>query len=185
MDNQQTIKLHDMKSPRLKAAILFAVILFAGVFFTWWTAVKADREMRADLIVQARMIAKTVNIAHIRTLSGTTADMKSPDYQQLKKQLADVRSANPQCRFLYLTGRLADGTIFFFVDSESADSKDYSPPGQVYKEVSAGYRRVFDTNKEAVEGPVTDRWGTWISALFPISDPLTGSVLAVLGMDVD
>ncbi len=33
--------------------------------------------------------------------------------------------------------------------------------------------------------PVTDSWGTWVSALIPMSDPQTGAVLAVLGMDID
>jgi len=32
---------------------------------------------------------------------------------------------------------------------------------------------------------VTDRWGTWISALVPIRDPQTGALVAVLGMDID
>jgi len=34
-------------------------------------------------------------------------------------------------------------------------------------------------------GPVSDRWGTWVSALVPLTDPQGGHVLAVLGMDID
>jgi diguanylate cyclase (GGDEF)-like protein/PAS domain S-box-containing protein len=175
MGNQQTSNPHGMKNPRLKATVLVVVIIFAGVLFTWWTAVRADREMRADLLQQARLVAKAVNIARIQALSGTTADIKSPDYQRLKEQLTDVRSANPQCRFFYLIGRKAGGAVFFFVDSEPEGSENYSPPGQVYKNAHAGYRRVFDTDTEAVEGPVTDQQGTWISALIPITDTATAS----------
>jgi diguanylate cyclase (GGDEF)-like protein/PAS domain S-box-containing protein len=175
MVNQQTTKPHGMKNPRLKAAVLVMVIIFAGVLFTWWTAVRADREIRADLLVQARLVAKALNIARIQALSGTTADLKSPDYQRLKEQLTDVRSANPQCRFFYLIGRKADSAVFFFVNSEPDGSKDYSPPGQIYQDAPASYRRVFDTKTEAVEGPVTDNQGTWISALIPITDTATGS----------
>ena len=69
------------------------------------------------------------------------------------------------------------------MDSEPPESKDYSPPGQVYEEAPAGDRRVFDTRVQEAEGPVTDRWGTWISALVPLIDPATGEVIAVLGMD--
>ena len=47
------------------------------------------------------------------------------------------------------------------------------------------YIRVFDTRTAATDGPVADRWGTWVSALVPLTDPDTGQPLAVLGMDID
>jgi diguanylate cyclase (GGDEF)-like protein/PAS domain S-box-containing protein len=175
MGNQRTTRLHGIKNQRKMAFVLVAAILFFGALFTWWTAVRTDREMRSDLLVQARLVVKAVNIARIQALSGTTADLKSPDYQRLKEQLADVRSANPQCRSFYLIGHKGDGKIFFFVNSEPEGSENYFPPGQVYKDAPASYRRVFDAKTEAVEGPVTDHQGAWITALIPISDTATGS----------
>ncbi|MDP2996131.1 MAG: PAS domain S-box protein [Bryobacterales bacterium] len=71
------------------------------------------------------------------------------------------------------------------MDNEPPGSPDYSPPGQVYNEAPEGFRHVFDTRTETAEGPVTDRWGTWISALVPLADPQSGQILAVLGMDSD
>ena len=94
-------------------------------------------------------------------------------------------SGYPNCRFIYLTGRRADGSIFFFVDSEPAGSKDISLPGQLYPEGSEAFRRVFDTKVTTTEGPLPDRWGVWVSVLVPVPDPLTGEILAVLGMDID
>ncbi|MFA7368218.1 MAG: response regulator, partial [Kiritimatiellales bacterium] len=44
---------------------------------------------------------------------------------------------------------------------------------------------VFDTRAESVEGPAADRWGTWVSALIPLTNPQTGAAAAVLGMDID
>ena len=82
-------------------------------------------------------------------------------------------------------GRKADGAVFFFVDSEPDGSRDCSAPGQVYEEVPAADRRMFDTGDAVVEGPVGDRWGVWVSALTPLVEPGTGAVVAVLGMDVD
>jgi len=55
----------------------------------------------------------------------------------------------------------------------------------VYKEVSDSYLRTFDTKKEAVVGPVTDRWGILVTALIPLKVLHTGNPVAVLGMDVD
>ena len=162
-----------------------ALMLTAAALVAWSATGRLDRWMRSDLLRQTRLVAHGVNIDSIRKLSGTKADLDSPYYKSLKQQLIAIRSVNPQYRFAYLMGRKADGTVFFFADSEPAGSKDYSPPGQVYREASAEYRRVFDTGIAAVAGPVTDRWGAWISGMVPITDPQTGAVAAVLGMDIN
>jgi hypothetical protein len=171
---------------RLLIFIIAAAILLSGLAV--WLA---DRTMRAELLQQsrlllqqARLVAQAVDIANLKSLAGAEADLGNPNYIRLKKQLIAVRSANAQCRFLYLMGRTIKGEVYFIVDSEATDSKDYSPPGQVYEEVPESYRRVFDTKTGAVEGPASDRWGTWVSALIPLADPQTGAVVAVLGMDV-
>ena len=162
------------------------LLIFAVVgLFAWWLVVRADQEMRAALIEQAGLLARAINPNHVGSLTGTGADLDNPDYREIKAQLTAVRSGNPQCRFVYLTGRKPDGTVFFFADSEPPDSKDYSPPGQIYEEVSTMFRRVFDTKTGAAEGPIPDRWGKWVSALVPLTNPRSGNVTAVLGMDVD
>jgi PAS domain S-box-containing protein len=75
--------------------------------------------------------------------------------------------------------------VFVFVDSEPPEAKEYSPPGQVYDEASAGCLRAFSDGAINVYGPAPDRWGTWVSALIPVHDSQTGAVAAVLGMDMD
>ncbi len=55
------------------------------------------------------------------------------------------------------------GSVFFLVDSEPPESEDYSPPGQTYPEASAILLNTFVSGKETTEGPLTDRWGTWVS----------------------
>ncbi len=164
---------------------LAAGLLVVGALFAWWMAQQTDLGMREDLLRQARLVAGLINIDHIRALSGTAADLNSENYLRLKEQLAHAKEAHNKCRFIYLMGRRADGAVFFFVDNEQAGSKDESTAGQIYKEVSPGYLNAFDTQAELVEGPVTDRWGTWISALVPISDPQTGELIAMLGMDIN
>jgi PAS domain S-box-containing protein len=164
---------------------LMIVILTTGVLFAWWNAARADRVMRADLLQQARLVAHAVNIVQVQALTGTKADLTSTDYLKLKEQLTAVRSVTPQCRFVYLMGRKSDGTVFFFVDSEPSDSEDESPAGQIYDETTVDLLRVFDTKTAAVEGPVTDAWGTWVSALVPLIDTQSGELVAVLGMDID
>ena len=165
--------------------VLVTAILIAGVLCTGWLAGRADYDLREDLLRQARLVAGAVNPDRVRTLTGTEADLESPEYLRLKEQLGAVRAANPQCRFVCLMGRKADGVVFFFVNSEPVGSEGESPAGQIYEEAPQGYRRVFDTRVAAVKGPVSDRWGTWVSGLVPLTDPRTGKLLAVLSVEID
>jgi PAS domain S-box-containing protein len=164
---------------------LLATLIVAGMLFAWWLINQADHAMRKELLGQARLVAESVNLEHIRALTGTEADLKSPAYLRLKEQFASIRAANPQFRFVYLMGRMRDGTVFFLVDSEPAGSEDESPPGEVYEEISPEDLRAFDTKTAMTVGPVADRWGTWVTSLIPIQDPRSNDLLAVLGVDID
>lgn len=163
---------------------MFVVVIAMGALFSWWIAKRADSEMREILLTQAHLVSRAINIERIKALTGSEADLNSPQYVWLKEQLAAVRSVSPKYRFFYLMGRRNDGKVFYFVDNEPPTSKDCSPPGQVYDEASEELKRLFDTAEAFVEGPLTDRWGTYVSALVPLSDPERG-VLAILGMDIE
>ncbi|MFA4877881.1 MAG: PAS domain S-box protein [Methanoregula sp.] len=97
----------------------------------------------------------------------------------------ELHAADPEIRFTYLIGRHTDGTYFFFVDSEPPESEDYSPPGQEYPEVTALTIKALTSGIPLTDGPDSDRWGTWVSSIVPVTDPKTGTVIAVFGMDVD
>ena len=167
------------------ALIRLLLLLAAGGLFTGWMVMRADRALSADLLQHTRAVAQAVNLEQVRALSGAATDLDQPAYRRLKEQLLTIRATFPECRFLYLLGQKPDGTVFIFVDSESPSSKDHSPPGQVYTEVPAAFRRAFDAPAAVVAGPVADRWGVWVSGLVPLTDPQTGRVLTVLGMDID
>lgn len=160
-----------------------ALLLIIGA--TWLSAIRADRYLRADLLQRARIASAALNPRQAAALKGDATDLTSPDYQQIKEQLARIRQSYPSCRFLYLMSLRSDGTIVINVDSEPVHSKDYSPPGQIYNEASDELRRVFTTGAALVEGPADDRWGTWISPFIPLPDPETGKVERVFGMDID
>ena len=179
-----TSLINSPRSRPLALALLLAIVA-AGALFIWWSVVRADRAMRSETLQQARLAARAVNLQHVQALSGTAADIGTSAYWRLKEQLASNRSANSKCRFMGLMGRKPDRTVFFFVDSETPYSKDYSPPGQVYEEAPEDCQRVFDAKTEAAVVLATDRWGVWISPLVPITDPQTGTVIAVLGMAID
>ncbi|MEI6674105.1 MAG: CHASE domain-containing protein [Verrucomicrobiota bacterium] len=173
--------------------VLLLVILGLGSSLIWYIVVSTDRTMRADLLQQTQLLAKAVNVESVQSLTGTDADLASPEYLRLKAQLATVRQAYPQCHLIYLIGRKPPpaappaaappgGRVFFFLD---VGTENEAPPGKPYPEASAELERAFDSGKPFVEGPLPDDWGVWISGLVPLVDPRTGSVLAVLGMDFD
>ncbi|MDD1695720.1 MAG: PAS domain S-box protein, partial [Methanoregula sp.] len=169
--------------PLLFFAII--VILVGGSALTAWTAQKEDIHLRNDLIVKNLLVQRGINPGQLGSLNGTESDLSSPDYLALKEQLIRIRSSDPQIRFIYLMRQLPDGTIIFLADSEPPESADYSPPGQDYPEASEALRKVFVSQSEITEGPISDRWGTWVSSITPIIDPATGMSIAVLGIDID
>ena len=161
-----------IQGPRLTIGLLLA-ILAGGALFAWWAVRKADHEMRAALLQKGQLLVQAINVENVQDLKGTKADLNSPVYEYLKGQFVTLREASPQYRFVYLLGHKTDESIFFFIDSEQVDSKDYSWPGQAYDDATDVDRRVFATRTAEVEGPASDRWGKWVSALIPVLDPQT------------
>ncbi len=182
MNDKQT-KGRSRKSG-LSITDMIVMVLIVGILLSWWTFQRTDREMRHELLLQARLVAKSLDLKQIMALSGTRADLGLPEYQQLKQQFISISKANPKCKWFYLLSRKPDGTIFFYLDSEPLDIQDPTLPGDVYDEAPDGYHTVM-TVKETVIGPLTDRWGTWVTTLIPLTNPKTGAVFAVLGMDID
>ena len=164
---------------------MLLLVAAIGVLVMWRVVHKTDQDLRSALLKQARICAQALNIERLSFLSGSEEDLNSHHYQRLKVQLDRMRRATLECRFLYLMGQHANGEVFFYVDSLPVTSEDYAPPGMVYREVSNAYLHAFDSKQENVVGPVTDRWGTLVSALIPVVSPHTGRLVAILGMDVD
>jgi len=161
------------------------IIFVSGIALTVWTVQREDSQLRTDLLIKVRHMSGDINKEALVELTGSESDLGTPAYLALKDKMIQFGAEDPQIRFVYLMGQRPDGTVFFYVDSESPDSQDYSPPGQLYSEASDILVNVFSSGYETIEGPESDRWGTWVSGLVPIADPRTGNVIAVLGTDID
>jgi len=166
-------------------------LLYIGLFLlvapllSWWTVIYADHQMRDQLLQQVRLAVQGVDIQQLRTLEGSKADLEKPAYTKLKEQLARARSAAHKCRFIYLLGKNSSGKVFFYADSEPSNSTESSPAGQIYDEATDILQKVFIIKEANTEGPVPDRWGTWVSGFIPLVDPQNGRLIAVFGMDID
>jgi len=111
---------------------MIAALLIAGTSLICWTVHRTDRSMRKDLLQEARIVAQSVSLNQLQSLTGTTADLNTPVYLKLKKQLSAIKRANSRCRFAYIMGRKPDGQVFFFADNEPVGSQDEAPAGQIY-----------------------------------------------------
>jgi PAS domain S-box-containing protein len=167
----------------LKVACI--LVLITGALLTAWNVQTEDHIQRNNLLIKAKIAANCLDYKDIEALSGSEADLDSSVYLHMKRTMEGVVAADRQVRFAYLMGMNDDGEIFFFVDSESPDSKDYSPPGQIYSEATVYTIEAFTSGKEMTAGPDTDRWGTWITAFIPVKDPDTGDLYGIFGLDVD
>jgi diguanylate cyclase (GGDEF)-like protein/PAS domain S-box-containing protein len=164
---------------------VFGVLLLLGTgYYSKHLLERADRDLRIELLQQARRISQAIDHHEFRVLSGNASDVYLPEYQRLKTNLMLTREVFPESRFLYLMGQNEDGSVFFFIDSEPAGSEDESPPGQIYEEVTEDLLNVLSQGVPVVEGPMTDAWGTWVSALVPLIEPNSGQVIAVFGADI-
>ncbi|SDB03138.1 PAS domain S-box-containing protein [Desulfonatronum thiosulfatophilum] len=161
------------------------VVLLVGMLFTWSSIQQADRLMREELLRKTRLVAQTMNPERIRVLSGTEADLATPEYDRLKQQMYLAKQVDVRWEWLYLIGRTDERDVFFFLDSEPDDDDLPSPPGQIYEEATPLMHQVFDARQAVVEGPDVDRWGVWVSALVPLLDPETDRLLGVVGIDVE
>ncbi len=170
---------------RIGYIILLMALIFIGAMATWLTLDFTSRKLSESALEKARLVARSINLKRVQSLRGNKTDLLAPDYLRIKKQLTQVRQSLTTCRFLYLMGRKSDGTVFFFMDSQEPNSKDYAHPGLVYDEVPHEYLYTFNTGKPQTVGPIKDRWGVLVTSLIPLYDHETKELLAVLGMDID
>lgn len=169
---------------RWRIHILMLIVLVIGGTATYITGSIAETREKGYLLSLSKTAATAVDPSDVLLLTSGAGDITNPAYIHLKDLLTQQRTTNADVRFVYLMG-MKDGKIFFFVDSEPTNSKDYSPPGDPYPDATDEERDAFVTQKAFVEGPVSDAWGEWISAMTPVVDPATHRVVALLGMDID
>ncbi len=98
---------------------------------------------------------------------------------------------NPSIADIYTMALTADGTPALLVDSETDYNRDgkyegeteaRTEIGELYEEEDSSLVQTFDGQANFNRDVYTDRWGTWISANYPIFNA-DGSVHSILGID--
>lgn len=165
--------------------IQVALVLLFGIGSTLYVANRVAQNEKNALVNRVQIVSKTLHRSPITKLKGNAQDLKSADYNYLKKKMVDIKSVNPDARFVYLMGYSKEiNKLYFIVDSELPGSKDYSPPGQIYEESTPEQIEGFLNSVAFAEGPYQDRWGKWVSGYAPILSPDTGLPIALIGIDI-
>lgn len=164
--------------------IILIAVLLAGLAATAYAVVTTSRSIQSSLIQRSESMAKLIPAESLTSLAGSEADLNSSVYKNLKQRFINVRKSNKDIRFIYVLAlRNNEKEAFFYLDSEPAESEDYSPPGQTYEEgledVQTSYRR----NESWILPIERDRWGVWLSAFSPITDD-DGKIVGIFGLDV-
>ncbi len=162
-------------------AAALAALLAGGWFTAGWRARSLDAAMREQLLRQATAIAQTVSLERVKALSFTAADRGTSAFERLRGQMAAYGHTFRQRR-IYGLG-LRQGSIVFGPDHYAEKGPLASLPGTVYKQPPPELRRVFKDQQAITIGPVSDEFGTYVTALAPVIDPRTSGTLMVVGLD--
>ncbi len=167
----------------LVVLVIFGLFL-CGAAYIAYTNISQVGQFKNHSLNLAKSAEVFLRPELIKALDVNASDLDKDAYRQLKDGLIRLKALRTDVVFTYLYTQ-KDSDIYFLADSEPPDSKGYSPPGQPFGEATEADQRIFEDGEAFVTQPTADRWGTWISALIPVKDPLTGQVIAVLGMDYD
>lgn len=168
---------------RMNYLFIFVVIIITLCFLSLgYSFDKYKRIASNEASILAESLESMLHSEHIVELEGAANDINKPEYKMLKNNLQHLAETTNPIQFAYIM-RLVDNNIVILLDSEPVSSPDYSPPGQIYDEANPIFKRPFQTGQTILTPPISDRWGTWISALVPVIDSDSGQVIAIFGVD--
>jgi signal transduction histidine kinase/CHASE1-domain containing sensor protein/CheY-like chemotaxis protein len=165
--------------------VISLLVLLVGL--GWWLGElhvrNTDIQMRQRLLGQAMDLARTIDPQLVKQLSFTAADKDNLAYRQLCEQMTCYQSIS-HYRGIYSMA-LRQDKLFFGPESYAKEDSQASPAGTLYEQPSKEDFGIFKTGQAFVTGPVTDEYGTFVSASAPVFDPYSGEILMVVGLDVE
>jgi hypothetical protein len=180
------------QTSRYRTVALFGnallITALAGVLagLGWWagntSAKRLDVEMREQLQGKAFDIARNINPELARKLTFTAADTGTPVFEHICRQMINEAKTGTQ-RGIYSTA-IRDGKIVFGPETYPDGDPLASPAGTVYEKPTPQNWHVLQNGTPATVGPYTDEYGTFVSALAPVLNPHSGTVLMAVCIDV-
>ena len=178
--------------------------LLTGAYITETIGQYADADARSKLESLALSAAASIDQEDVAAAIHL-ADMADPAFDHLREQCEKTGRAIPGVQHVSLFGLHENKTVYLS-DTGPLHENDLpprppsgpfkpgpppqqgpppAPPGTPHREATPELIAVFRTGQAFTAGPVSDKWGIWVSGVAPVLDPRTGSAVAVLSMVLD
>ena len=165
-------------------AFISAVILLAGVIYSFWATGERDRRNRDLQLQRTRQLAAAINPEVVMALAGDSSDLLRPEYHRLRDEIQIIGRAFPELHSICLVGCRANGELFYYLDNRPSDSPQHCPPGTVLADPNQAVVNACHNGTELVTEPHNGGDETWIGCLVPIVDPQDGLTVCTLGVKV-
>lgn len=167
----------------LLGLLLVPLVIGVGIYASLWRSQEVDNRLRNELLSQCVEIASTVSPSLVKELTFTEADLMNPAYQRIRAQMVAYGHLIRQ-RGIYSEALRGDQILFGPENYAEGDPMGAGPPGTPYLQPDDVDFMVLQTGIPAVVGPATDEYGTFVSALAPVFDPVSGEILMMVGIDI-
>lgn len=113
-------------------------------------------------------------------------DMESERYQELQKQLNELRSLN-STRYLYTAKRGDDGRIIYLIDGLDLGAEDFAFPGTYIEEEMIPYIEAALSGTTIYSHEIIDTtWGHIFTACYPVTaSDGSGDIIGALCIEID
>ena len=172
------------RNSKLWYFILLIITLVIGILFTVHVKNAEDAEMRENLITYGNTIEQSIDWKPFAsTLNTKPVDIKLEDLMELNAQLKRACEANKDCHFIYLLYPDKQD-VKFLLDSSPQPDSEISHITEIFVEATSALKKVMLSRTPIVEGPITDHWGTWVSARVPVKITANTENFVMLNIDV-
>lgn len=177
--------------PLAQWLILLALIVGGAALAEYAGSGERDRLREMVEGVAPTYAQEFQRLGHDRIGPDTPPD--DPLYQKLIQAQIRWEKVNTQVSDIYTFRQTGEGQVALIVDSETdydangrfeGEREQRTAIGEPYPEVTPNMLLALTGQACFDDVPVTDRWGTWVSAYVPLYDA-NGKVEAVLGVDYD
>ena len=168
--------------------LLIIVTLLIGVLLSLFVAKSQDDEMRHNLIIYAKTIEQSIDWQPFSNILNTNPNqLKAADLATLGLQLNSACKANNDCHFIYLLYsdyQSKHHHVKFLLDASPQQASEISQLADVFSEATTALKKAMLLKQPLVEGPIEDRWGTWVSARIPLNVTAQSAHFVMLNVDV-
>lgn len=164
-------------------AVFLLLAMLASCATILLVAHYAHENMARANLNQAIALANSLPANDINELTGDSAQKDSPLHQKTNATLLKVRKATQKARSIYIMRKRGDDYIFV-AESEPEGNPIATDYGEVYMSTSDEFKTGYAKQVAFLEGPITDKWGHWMSIHAPIFTD-NGQMVGVIGIDLD